>query len=218
MLDMFTCPFSIVPQNLKIGFAGSTSDALQIQNIRNISVTLPFLPTVQDKLISISCPLSTTFSEEFSILEGDVTNKYDINQPPIGDVKNLNKSSFIFKIFDPSTGNYKDSSTPFQYISNFGTYDYDPKTGRVIFTARPGLIQTEVDANLDEIFYSIKNETSSSNSLDDLTQEIYRSRVARVFINIPDVSCIPDRPIPVPRYFKINSRLSRSQKNLLIND
>lgn len=187
------------PANLKLGFSASTGLAAQVHEIREVNLTLPYSPSIQDISINNICA-SNGRGSQFSVLDGSVgyiSNIYIPSNPPQGNFDHLDLTSFRFKIKN-SNGGYTLTSNPYVLTTDAGTYNYDPSTGKIIFTPNEKLENSGI--NTESIYYDIKNKRSVS-SATDLSTEEYRSRTGRAIINFTTTDCLE---IP-KKYLKINA-------------
>jgi len=163
---------SMVPETFKIGFAGATGAASQVQIIRNVKVSLPFFPETKDSFIE-----GCSSTREFSLypFENDKFFKGKIQQsrePLIG-----NDASFIdfstFR-FEDQEGNAVSTATRYEQ-AGVGVWEFNTTTGYVTLKPELGYLGKAT------IYYSAKGVGTDGGPFD---QEIYRSGVTKIEINI----------------------------------
>lgn len=179
---------SMVPETFKIGFAGSTGAASQVQVIRNIKVSLPFFPETKGTSLE-GCSTTRTFT--FNPFENDKFYKGKIGQftnPVSGNDANfIDFSTFRF---EDANGNIVTTSTRYDQVG-VGTWEFNPTTGYVTFNPIPGYIGKAT------IYYSAKGFGAGGGPFD---QDIYRSGVTKIEIDLKRCN---------PKKAKINPFLSR---------
>lgn len=179
---------SMVPETFKIGFAGATGAASQVQVIRNVKVSLPFFPDTKSTNLE-----GCTTTREFSLypFENDRFFKGKIGQyvnPVSG-----NDNSFIdfstFR-FENQAGDALTTGTRYEQVG-VGVWEFNSVTGYVTFKPSLGYVGKAI------IYYSAKGFGSGGGPFD---QDIYRSGVTKIEIDIKNCN---------PKKAKINPFLSR---------
>lgn len=169
-----------IPEKMKMGFTGSTGVASIRAHIRNISLSLPFSPEVQDIVIpdviydrpSVSMPLYSAI--------GYKSNVYSVVDPPHRSISFLDLNSFRFKVFDTQAKKYVVNKDPFKLVvSKVGTFTYDVNTGSVTFVPVEGFREKSYT-----YYYDIKNKRPIGGT--DISTEEYRSTTASVTLNFTD--------------------------------
>jgi len=169
-----------IPNTMKMGFTASTGGAYVRTHVRNISLSLPFSPKVQDIIIPnvirsrpfVCQPLYSAFGYD--------TNVYKVLDPPNPSTLFLDFASFRFKVFDESTKNYVVNSTPYQLVvPQVGEFNYNKDTGEVTFTAK-----AEFKGTSYTFYYDIKNKRTVTGV--NIGAEEYRSTTASVTLNFTD--------------------------------
>ncbi|WP_353116899.1 hypothetical protein [Myroides odoratus] len=169
-----------IPNTMKMGFTASTGGAYVRTHVRNISLSLPFCPKVQDIIIPdvirsrpfVCQPLYSAFGYD--------TNVYKVLDPPSPSTLFLDFASFRFKVFDESTKNYVVNSMPYQLVvPRVGEFNYNTNTGEVTFTA-----EAEFKGTSYTFYYDIKNKQPITGV--NIGAEEYRSTTASVTLNFTD--------------------------------
>ncbi len=164
------------PRTFKIGFGGSTGGAYQTQIVRNLSLYMPFSPSIKDLFLTDICKDTPT---EISILANSVgfnNNKYSGE----GDIHNLGKSEYLdpysFQFRTLINGIYEDTAQPYVAVTKYGTYEYNPKTMKAIFTPTKGVTMPE----FDQVYFTIKNKEKVLGGELNIGSEQFRSNTGTV--------------------------------------
>lgn len=191
------------PTSLKLGFSASTGAGSQTVEIRDVSVTLPFSPSIGDIRIMNVCATDGQPSR-FNILTnsgGYANNVYNTTNPPLPSFGNLDLTSFRFKTLN-ADGSFSVTSDPYVYISTQGKYTYNPATGNITFQPDATLASRY---RTEDIYFDIKNKKPSSGA--DISTENYRSRTGKATIAFTTTQCTPitpETPTATYKYIKIN--------------
>ncbi|STZ27892.1 Uncharacterised protein [Myroides odoratus] len=167
----------IAPTFLKIGFTATTGTVFQKNIIRNISMSLPFSPVVQDVQVSNACKDHTTTLDILANSVGFDTDKYVEGQniAAVGSKEHLDPYSFNFlTLVDNEREN---TLEPYVAVTAAGRYEYNPQTMEVVFIPKKGLT-----AGQDVVYFSIKNKRKVVGDI-DLGGEQYRSESAKIELN-----------------------------------
>ena len=158
-----------VPNTFKIGLAGSTGGASQIQVISFLKIKLPFMPELAEDALN-HC--GNYKSLEFSPFENDIVYNGLVTSPTSGnDSNHIDFSSFLF--LDES-GN--PIGTPTSYTENgVGTWNYDASTGQITFAPDKNFLG---EAN---VYYSVKGLGTNGGPFG---QDIYRSEPTKISVNV----------------------------------
>ena len=179
---------TMVPETFKIGFAGSTGAASQVQVIRNVKVSLPFFPETTNTYLE-GC--STTREFSFYPFAQDKFFKGKIGQ--YADPVSGNDASFIdfstFR-FEDELGNALNTTNRYEQ-AGVGVWEFDTSTGYVTFKPILGYLGKAI------MYYSAKGFGTDNGPFD---QEIYRSGGAKLEIDIKKCN---------PKKARINPFLSR---------
>ncbi|WP_162816995.1 L-type lectin family protein [Myroides odoratimimus] len=164
------------PQTFKIGFTASTGGFTQRHIVRNLSLYMPFSPSIQNLYLTDICKDTPTEIDILSNSVGFKDNKYQ-GQGSIHDVgkkEYLDPYSFQFRV--QIEGLYEDTSNPYTAVTEYGTYEYDPKTMKAIFTPAKGVTMPE----FDEVYFTIKNKEKVLNDGLNIGNEQFRSNTGVV--------------------------------------
>lgn len=166
----------IAPSTFKIGFTGATGGAEQKNIVRNVSIYLPFSPSIKDLFLKDICKDTPT---EISILANSVgfnNNKYSGE----GDIHNLGKSEYLdpysFQFRTLINGIYEDTAQPYVAVTKYGTYEYNPKTMKAIFTPTKGVTMPE----FDQVYFTIRNKEKVLGGELNIGSEQFRSNTGTV--------------------------------------
>lgn len=142
------------PKTFKIGFAASTGGSSQKHIVRNLSLYIPFSPSVRDLFIEGVCKDTPS---EIDILENSVGFDNNIYKGT-GDIYNLGKREFLepysFQFRTIVNGIYENTAQPYITITEYGVYEYNPVTMKVVFTPKK-------DAKMpvsDQVYFTIRNK------------------------------------------------------------
>ncbi|MGQ8867774.1 hypothetical protein [Myroides sp. TSA_177.3] len=169
-----------IPTSMKMGFTASTGGASTRSHVRNITVSLPFSPVVQDITIPDVIRSREFVCNPLYSAVGYDTNSYSILNPPSPSTMFLDFTSFRFKVFNETTKTYEVNSDPFNLaVRNVGDFTYDKDTGAVTFTPVQGYKGAS-----HTFYYDIKNKKPTTGV--NIGAEEYRSTTASVTLNFTD--------------------------------
>ncbi|TDO96161.1 gliding motility-associated C-terminal domain-containing protein [Flavobacterium sp. 245] len=164
---------SVVPDNFRIGFAGSTGLLNDVHLIRNLIVRLPFSALVTDDTF-IYC---NNNKQVIYPLVNDMAYSGAVSSSPTGISSNIDLESFQFL----------DAKGTFQghnyFIEGQGTWAYNAGDGGVTFTPNVGY------TGISTINYSVKGLSSPYND------EAYRSLPGKITANQFLPSSISSQPL-----------------------
>ncbi|MVX36688.1 hypothetical protein [Myroides sp. LoEW2-1] len=164
------------PNTFKIGFVASTGGYNQKHIVRNLSLYMPFSPSIRDLFLTDICKDVPT---EIDILANSVgfdNNKYQGE----GDMHDLGSSDFLdaysFQFRTLVNGLYEDTAQPYIATTNYGTYEYNPATKKAIFTPKKGVAMPVSD----QVFFTIRNKEKVLSDGTNLGSEQFRSNTGTV--------------------------------------
>ncbi|WP_410877645.1 hypothetical protein [Myroides sp. DW712] len=162
------------PTQFKIGFTATTGAIYQKHIVRNIYLSLPFAPLVKDVRVSAACKDHTTTFDALINSVGFDTNKYVSGQQmeSLGGKEHLDLYSFQF--LTQIDNKQINTLEPYVATTAAGRYEYNPKTGEVVFTPVKGMLATS-----DKVYFSIKNKKKVVGTT-NLGGEQYRSEIAAI--------------------------------------
>ncbi|MCC9043670.1 hypothetical protein LNQ81_13410 [Myroides sp. M-43] len=167
------------PKTFKIGFAASTGGYNQKHIVRNLSLYMPFSPSVKDLFVDNVC---RDVPIELDVLANSVgfdNNKYNGQ----GDIHLLGKEEFLdtysFQFRTLVNGLYEDTAQPYIAVTDNGTYEYNPVTHKMIFVPKKG----GVTVNFDQVYFTIRNKEKILENNVNLGSEQFRSNTATVRLN-----------------------------------
>ncbi len=157
-----------------MGFAASNGGASQIHLIRDIEVTLPFMPAATNDEVSM-CYNST----EISPFTNDTFYRGSLTGTPTSgnDVNYVDYNSFQFSDVNDNPVGTPINSLPYKTYtqSGVGTWIYSVTTGKVTFTPSPGYVGQA------SIYYTAKGLSTGGGPFN---QEIYRSAPSKLSVSV----------------------------------
>lgn len=167
----------MIPSVMKMAFTGSTGAASIRAHIRNIALSLPFSPLVQDIVIpNVIRTRPFVFKPLFSAVGYD-SNVYSVKNPPKSSTTFLDLTSFRFKLFDEREKKYIVNPTSYLLVvPKVGEFQYNPDNGELTFIPVEGFTGSSYT-----LYYDVKNKRPSTGV--DISAEEYRSTTASVTLN-----------------------------------
>lgn len=166
----------LAPKTFKIGFAAATGTYTQRHIVRNLSLYMPFSPSIRDLFLTDICKDVPT---EIDILANSVgfdNNKYQGE----GDIHDLGRSDLLdaysFQFRTLVNGMYEDTAQPYIATTNYGTYEYNPATKKAVFTPKKGVAMPVSD----QVFFTIRNKEKVLSDGTNLGSEQFRSNTGTV--------------------------------------
>ncbi|MDM1531346.1 hypothetical protein [Myroides marinus] len=162
------------PQTFKIGFVASTGGFNQRHIVRNLSLYIPFSPSVGGIYLTDLCKDTPT---EIDVLEKSVGFDSNIYSGE-GDLSALGKREFLdpysFQFRMIVNNVYEDTAQPYIAVSQYGTYEYNPVTTKVVFTPNKGVTMP----TSDQVYFTIRNKDKQLANGTNLGSEQFRSNTA----------------------------------------
>lgn len=173
------------PKSFKLGFAASTGAASQAHLIKNLKVSIPYLPEPQEDQFNL-CYAPSKQTKTLNPFANDIF----FNGPLYGQVSSGNTRDFIdFStfIFTNDKGVQLGSSAYAYNQPGVGQWTYSANTGEVSFTPVIGFKGSA------SIFYRAKGYENRGGPF---AQEIYRSQPTEITVNVIDCGVIINPHIP----------------------
>lgn len=172
-----------VPDSFKIGFAAATGAASQIHLIRDLEVSIPYLPEMEDD------EMSMCVNYHPSVTIHPFVNDIVYNGALTGTPEGGNTNTYIdfnsFR-FEDELGN--EVGNPTSYTQpNVGTWTYNSSNGQVVFTPVKGYTGSA------SVNYSIKGHNTNGGPFG---QEIYRSPSTTIKVDVKYCNTISNPSLP----------------------
>ncbi|WP_158963121.1 L-type lectin family protein [Myroides fluvii] len=176
-VDALVMNHVVLPQTFRIGFIGATGSAYQKNIVRNISIYLPFSPSVKTVEVDQVCKDDATILDVLEHSVGFNSNLYSKgeNLDDLGKKEYLDPYSFQFTTL--VNGEFVKTTEPFIAVTSNGRYEYNPVTMQVEFVPKIGMVAKE-----DQVYFNIKNKKSIQGNT-DLGGEQFRSNNAMIKLN-----------------------------------
>lgn len=182
----------VLPNTLRMGFAGATSDATQYQVIKNIKVSLPYAQETRDDVVELCQGLESQKGRvlDFNVFSNDsfyagsiryerlITVGYIALPPKKGNsAEYIDYNSFRF---EDSNGNILGSSgINARYIQpNVGIWEYSSIKNTVTLSLTE---DSYVDGKEYSLYYSVKGSNAKGGPFND---ENYRSRPTAMVMKV----------------------------------
>ncbi|MDM1388910.1 hypothetical protein HX052_02835 [Myroides marinus] len=166
----------IAPTTFKLGFVASKGGLNQRHIVRNLSLYMPFSPSVENVYEKDVCKDTPREIDALKNSVGFDTNVYqgggDLSV--VGKREHLDPYSFQFRTI--IGGLYEDTTQPYIAVTKFGTYEYNPVTTKIIFTPNKGV---EMPVS-DQVYFTIRNKDKQLSNGTNLGSEQFRSNTATV--------------------------------------
>jgi len=91
-----------------------------------------------------------------------------------GKREHLDPYSFQFRTI--IGGLYEDTAQPFTAVTQYGTYEYNPETARIVFIPNKGMTMPVSD----QVYFTIRNKDKNVSNDVNLGSEQFRSNTATV--------------------------------------
>ncbi|KUF39342.1 hypothetical protein AS361_01815 [Myroides marinus] len=164
------------PATFKLGFVGSIGGYSQRQIVRNLSLYMPFSPSVENVYLTDVCKDTPTEIDVLANSVGFNNNIYtgggDLHA--YGDKKHLDPYSFQFRTI--IGGLYEDTAQPYTAVTPYGTYEYNPVTTKIIFVPNKGATMPVSD----QVYFTIRNKEKQLANDINLGNEQFRSNTGTV--------------------------------------
>ncbi|WP_060875585.1 hypothetical protein [Myroides odoratus] len=159
------------PATFKLGFIGSIGYYSQKQIVRNLSLYMPFSPIVESVFMTEVCEDIPT---EIDVLEHSVGFNDNIYKGQ-GDLREYGDRSYIdpysFQFSVIIGGLYQDTPQPYTAVTQYGVYEYNPVTAKIIFTPNKGGTMPVYD----QVYFSIRNKDNQLLNNFNLGSDQFRS-------------------------------------------
>lgn len=172
-----------VPASFKIGFAASTGAASQIQLIRDLEVSIPYLPIMGDDEVSMCGNYNPSLTIQPFI--NDIVYNGTLTGTPTGGNTNTYIDFNSFR-FENEQGNPIGTATSYTQ-ANVGTWIYSPTNGQVTFTPVKGY------EGLATINYSVKGHNTNGGPFG---QDIYRSATTTIKVDVQNCNAVSNPNLP----------------------
>lgn len=164
------------PTTFKLGFVASTGGYNQRHIVRNLSLYMPFSPSVENVYLTDVCKDTPTEIDVLANSVGFNNNIYtgggDLHA--YGDKKHLDPYSFQFRTI--IGGLYEDTAQPYTAVTPYGTYEYNPVTTKIIFVPNKGATMPVSD----QVYFTIRNKEKQLANDINLGNEQFRSNTGTV--------------------------------------
>ncbi|MCC9041149.1 hypothetical protein LNQ81_00145 [Myroides sp. M-43] len=182
-----------VPNNFKVGFAAATGGAYEKHLIKDVKVSLPYEPDMDDMFANLCAGNTDGKVVRIAPYEGAWFYSGSVSNPRGGnDSRYINYGSFRF---EDEKGYALSSSNHFKYNqSGVGQWEYNSSNGIVTFTATENLPDGEYS-----VYFSATGQNNGPGGFGPFGREEYRSRPTKLAIVVKECKIFfnPNQPIKV---------------------